>query len=217
MHVNMPQGGSPRRVALEQAWDAYAAGTVPVGAAIANAEGVVVARGRNRIWDHPVAGQIARTRLAHAEVNAILALSGESVDPRALTLFTTAEPCPLCIGAIVIANIRALRYASREPFAGSVALLGASPYVRSKAISVCGPDDPQLEGFLIAIGTEFHLRATSPRVAELVALSAAVRPDAVALGERLHRSREWPALRSKRLEDVFPSFVQTLDFSSQGV
>jgi tRNA(adenine34) deaminase len=226
MYVNLPKADSPWRVALEQAWDAYVAGTVPVGAAVADADGVVVARGRNRIWDDPVPGQIARSRLAHAEVNAILALSGVATDPRALTLFTTAEPCPLCVGAIVMSNIRALHYASREPFAGSVALLGATPYVRSKAISVGGPDDPQLEGFLIAIGTEFHLRASlraqgplplGPRVAELVALSAAVRPDAVALGEHLYRSQGWPALRSKPLEEVFPSLVQTLDSSSQGV
>src|SRR5437667_43737 len=141
---------------------------------------VVVAQGRNRIWDEPAPGQIGRTRLAHAEVNAILALSAESFDPRALTLFTTAEPCPLCVGAILMANIRALRYASREPFAGSVAMLRATPYVRSKEVSVHGPNDSQLEGFLIAIATEFHLRAAGPRVAELVALSAVVRPDAVA-------------------------------------
>ncbi|TMG71698.1 MAG: nucleoside deaminase [Chloroflexi bacterium] len=217
MYVNVPKPGSPWRVALEQAWAAYAAGTVPVGAAIADVHGVVVAQGRNRIWDEPAPGQIGRTRLAHAEVNAILALSAESFDPRALTLFTTAEPCPLCVGAILMANIRALRYASREPFAGSVAMLRATPYVRSKEVSVHGPNDSQLEGFLIAIATEFHLRAAGPRVAELVALSAVVRPDAVALGERLYRSGEWQALRTKRLEEVFSLLVQTVDSSLQGV
>jgi tRNA(adenine34) deaminase len=217
MHVNLPESGSPWRVALEQAWEAYAAGTVPVGAAIADVDGLVVARGRNRIWDEPGDGQIGRTRLAHAEVNAILALSGSSVDPRALTLFTTAEPCPLCVGAIVMSNIRALRYAAREPFAGSVALLRATPYVRSKEIAIHGPENGHLEGFLIAIGTEFHLRATGPRVAELVALAKAVRPDAVALGERLYRAGEWQTLRGTALEEAFPSLVQTLDSSLQGV
>jgi tRNA(Arg) A34 adenosine deaminase TadA len=226
MHVNLPESGSPWRVALEQAWEAYAAGTVPVGAAVAGVDGVVVARGRNRIWDDAAGGQIGRTRLAHAEVNAILALSGSSVDPRALTLFTTAEPCPLCVGAIVMSNIRALRYAAREPFAGSIALLRATPYVRSKEIAIRGPQDARLEGFLIAIGTEFHLRASlraqrplplGPRVAELVALAKAVRPDAVALGDHLYRSGEWETLRRKTLPEAFPSLVQTLDSSLQSV
>src|SRR5438445_13143930 len=122
MYVNVPKPGSPWRVALEQAWAGYAAGTVPVAAAIADVHGVVVAQGRNRIWDEPAPGQIGRTRLAHAEVNAILALSAESFDPRALTLFTTAEPCPLCVGAILMANIRALSTTSRPPFTRSIAM-----------------------------------------------------------------------------------------------
>jgi tRNA(adenine34) deaminase len=205
------------RAALEEAWDAYAAGTVPVGAAIADPQGAVVARGRNRIFDDAIPGQIGRTRLAHAEVNAILALSRQAIDPRMLTLFTTAEPCPLCVGATVMASIRALEYASRDPFAGSAGLLQATPYIRNKEISARGPRDGRLEGFLIAIGTEFHLRATGPRVAELVALSAAVRPDAVALGERLYRAGEWGSLRTKSLGEAFSTLAEALDSSLQGV
>src|SRR5438105_15901057 len=108
MYVNVPKPGSPWRVALEQAWAAYAAGTVPVGAAIADVHGVVVAQGRNRIWDEPAPGQIGRTRLAHAEGNALLALPAEPLDPRALTLVTTAEPAPPGRGALPLANRRPL-------------------------------------------------------------------------------------------------------------
>ena len=63
----------PWRASLELAWEAYLAGTVPVGAAVAGADGRVVARGRNRIFDPPGTG-LAGTRLAHAEVDAVLAL-----------------------------------------------------------------------------------------------------------------------------------------------
>src|SRR5438552_15418660 len=95
MYVNVPKPGSPWRVALEQAWAAYAAGTVPVGAAIADVHGVVVAHGRNRLWDEAAPGQIGRTRLAPAEANAIRARSAQPVAPRPLPLLTPAEPCPL--------------------------------------------------------------------------------------------------------------------------
>jgi tRNA(Arg) A34 adenosine deaminase TadA len=56
-------------------WEAYVAGTIPVGAVIADESGRVVARGRNRIFDSPAGGELGGSRLAHAEVNALLALS----------------------------------------------------------------------------------------------------------------------------------------------
>ena len=39
------------RATLELAWEAYLAGTIPVGAVVADADGRVVARGRNRIFE----------------------------------------------------------------------------------------------------------------------------------------------------------------------
>ena len=120
MHVNTPvilweRIGPTWRAAMEEAWAAYSAGTVPVGAVLVDPDGAIVARGRNRIFDTAVAGQIGGSRLAHAEVNALLGLAGSPVDPRSLALYTTAEPCPLCMGAIVMANVREIHYAAREP------------------------------------------------------------------------------------------------------
>ena len=198
-------------VPFEEAWLAYGAGTVPVGAAITDPDGHIVARGRNRILDDPAPGQIGRSRLAHAEVNAILGLVGKQVDPLTLTLLTTAEPCPLCIGAIVIANIRSVRFAAREPFAGSVALLGATPYLRSKAIAVRGPEDDVLEGVLLAIGSEFHLRAYGPRIAELIEITASLRPDSVALAQQMHASGAWTTLRERAVDDAFATLARGLE------
>lgn len=63
------------RECLDLAWEARSAGSVPVGAVIVNPSNVVVARGRNRIGERigPLVG-IAGTPMAHAEVNAFLAL-----------------------------------------------------------------------------------------------------------------------------------------------
>lgn len=48
------------RAVLELAWEAYLAGTIPVGAVVADADGRVVARGRNRIFEPPGTGFRAR-------------------------------------------------------------------------------------------------------------------------------------------------------------
>jgi tRNA(adenine34) deaminase len=205
------------RAAIEEAWAAYAAGTVPIGAVLVNANGTIVARGRNRIFDDPVAGQIGRSRLAHAEVNALLGLAGSVLDPRGLALYTTAEPCPLCIGAIVMANVREIRYAAREPFAGSIRMLGATPFMRSKEIAVVPPNDADAEGVLVAMGIEFHLRGNGPRVAELVAESLAIRPDAVAVGERLHATDRWAVLRRMSALEGIAELLGQIDSSAQSV
>jgi tRNA(Arg) A34 adenosine deaminase TadA len=64
-------GGAWRRT-FELAWEAHGRGTIPVGAVIAAPDGEVVAEGRNRIFEgRAPAGELAGTRLAHAEVNAL--------------------------------------------------------------------------------------------------------------------------------------------------
>ena len=60
---------------MELAWTAFGAGSVPVGAVLLDAEGVVVATGRNRMYEREApAPQLANSQLAHAEVNALVAL-----------------------------------------------------------------------------------------------------------------------------------------------
>src|SRR3712207_7202914 len=48
------------------------------------------------------------------------------------TLFTTTEPCPLCVGASYMSRVRAIRFAARDPWAGGTHLVAASPYLRSE-------------------------------------------------------------------------------------
>ncbi|HEV8178668.1 MAG TPA: hypothetical protein VGP54_00015, partial [Gaiellaceae bacterium] len=63
----------PWRAALELAWEAYLADTIPVGAVVGAGDGTIVARGRNRIFDPPGHG-VAGSRLAHAEVDVLAQL-----------------------------------------------------------------------------------------------------------------------------------------------
>ena len=44
-----------------------------------------------------------------------------------------------------MSGLRELHYASRDPYAGSVNLLGATPYLQRKSIKIVGPELPGLE------------------------------------------------------------------------
>jgi tRNA(Arg) A34 adenosine deaminase TadA len=103
-------------------WEAYAAGTIPVGAVVADEAGAIVARGRNRIFDEPGDRQLGRTRLAHAEINA-LALLPPPQTYETFTLYSALEPCHLCAAAVYSARVGAARYAGEDPYAGGVGKL----------------------------------------------------------------------------------------------
>jgi len=110
-------GGAWRRT-FELAWEAHGRGTIPVGAVIAAPDGEIVAEGRNRIFESRApAGELAGTRLAHAEVNALahLDLSRRWEDH---TLYTSLEPCVLCVGAALLSTIGGIRYASIDVVGG---------------------------------------------------------------------------------------------------
>jgi hypothetical protein len=146
--------------------------------------------------------------LAHAEVNALLALDSDHADPHTCILYTSCEPCPLCFGAFYMSGLRELRYASRDPFAGSINLLGATPYLKRKPIRVFGPERADLETILGALHTEFVLRDSGERYRHVVEAWAAVVPERVRLGEqlfqdgRLRRMREAGARAAEVMREL---------------
>ena len=102
------------RMALELAREAAAEGEVPVGCVIADADGRVIGRGRNRREERKDAS-------AHAEVEAIRE-AGEALGSWRLdgcTLYVTLEPCPMCAGAIINARVPSLVYGAADAVSGS--------------------------------------------------------------------------------------------------
>lgn len=100
---------------LELAARAGAAGEVPVGAVIVDAENQLIATGENRRErDHDPT--------AHAEVLALRAAGGILGNWRLeqCTLYVTLEPCPMCSGAIIQARLKLLVYGADDPKAGAV-------------------------------------------------------------------------------------------------
>ena len=102
------------RLALQQAQAAFDAGEVPVGCVIADREGRIIGKGRNRREETHRAD-------AHAEIEAIgeacAALGTWHLED--CTLYVTLEPCPMCTGAIINARIGTVVYGAKEPNFGS--------------------------------------------------------------------------------------------------
>ena len=152
--------GLPWQAALEMAWEAYCAGTIPIGAVVADAEGVIYSRGRNRIMEKTAPDrQVCNNELAHAEINALLSLtlSYDECKAKQVELFTTTEPCPLCMGALYMSDVKTVHYAARDPWAGSTNLLGTTPYLSRKNFRVFAPTDPLLEKTITALFVESEL------------------------------------------------------------
>jgi tRNA(adenine34) deaminase len=193
----------PWQAALEMAWEAYCNGTVPIGAVIADADGNIVSRGRNRIQDESLsAGQISSNNLAHAEINALLSLKLNREDARQSALYTTMEPCPLCMGALYMSDVKTLHFAARDPWSGSTNLLNATPYLSQKPVKVFAPYDAVLEDSLIALHTEYkvHQRGEQGFIEHpFFDVFRAVLPNAIEKGIALHRSGE---LRAKQKEGL---------------
>lgn len=100
--------------ALAEARSAAERGEVPVGAVLANDDGVV-ARDGNRV-------EALGDPTAHAEL--LVLRAGASAlgrhRLRGCDLFVTLEPCPMCAHAISLARIRRLYYGAADPKGGGV-------------------------------------------------------------------------------------------------
>lgn len=176
----MPQ---PWPRVFELMWEAYLAGTIPVGAVVAGMDGEIVVEGRNRIFDASAAGQLAGTRLAHAEINALVRLSSQQRYPE-LTLYSALEPCHLCLAAATSSRVGGVRYAGVDPYAGAVGKLLPSEEMRVHPLVVDGP----LDGPAGLLPELLHVRHMLWRVPDgfgIVPYYRRERPDHVELAEKL--------------------------------
>jgi tRNA(adenine34) deaminase len=103
------------RVALTAANGALDSGDVPVGAAVFNASGDLIAVGHNE-------RELHNDPTAHAEVVALRRASEKLETWRLdnLTLAVTLEPCAMCAGAIAQSRIQTVIFGAWDEKAGAV-------------------------------------------------------------------------------------------------
>lgn len=127
--------------ALEEAERAFEEGEVPIGAVVVR-RGRVVGKGHNRT-------ERTGRPFEHAEVVAMREAL-DSSDMRTLedcVLYTTVEPCVMCIGACILARIPRVVFGAREPKTGAC----------ESVLSI--PNEPALEHSVVVTGGVGEVRS----------------------------------------------------------
>ncbi len=97
------------REALAAAEDGMAAGEAPIGCAIFDGHGRVVARGYNEM-------NATQNKTAHAEIVTFAKAAGKlPLDAHDFVLVSTLEPCVMCTGAAMEAAVDTIIYALQAP------------------------------------------------------------------------------------------------------
>ena len=87
----------------------------PFGAVIVNKEGEIISNGNNRVLKEKDPTQ-------HAEIVAIREACKKlnTYDLSEYELYTSCEPCPMCLSAIICAHIQTVYYGCTKEDAGSI-------------------------------------------------------------------------------------------------
>ncbi|MGF1513702.1 MAG: tRNA adenosine(34) deaminase TadA [Elainellaceae cyanobacterium] len=125
-----------RAIALAEA--AGAAGEIPVGALVVDADDRLLAEGQNN-------RERGHDPTAHAEIAALRA-AGQKLESWRLsscTLYVTLEPCPMCAGAIILSRIGTLVYGADDT------KTGAARTVMNLFDSACSNHSPRVVGGIL--------------------------------------------------------------------
>jgi guanine deaminase len=129
------------RLAIEKAREGIAAGQAPFGAVIVNGDHVLAAA-HNSVWSDS-------DPTAHAEINAIrhAATLISGIDLETCQIFSTCEPCPMCLAAIHLAKIRHVIFGASITDAAAAGF--SELFIRARALAKMGGSPLKIEGGLL--------------------------------------------------------------------
>ena len=119
-------------VALKEATEALQAGELPIGAVIVH-NNQIIGRGHAQ-------HKKSRNRMAHAELNALLSVANYlyEFDRGDAVIYTTVEPCEMCLGAIVMSDaVNHIVYALPDRWINTAPML-AMPHVQRHIYNYLG-------------------------------------------------------------------------------
>ena len=99
--------------ALKMAYQAFELDEVPVGAVIVH-QGTIIAKAHNQV-------ETLKDPTAHAEMIAVTQAANalKSKWLHECSIYVTIEPCSMCAGALVLARIRKVIFAAKDPKTGA--------------------------------------------------------------------------------------------------
>ncbi|MEW5866375.1 MAG: nucleoside deaminase [Bacillota bacterium] len=119
------------REALKEAENALERGDRPIGAVIVH-DGRIVGRASNRFMT-------GRSCLAHAELNALMACAPYLYEYGSkCIIYSTVEPCVMCLGAIVQTNIRNVVFGMPDNYIQTRKAIGAVEYLKQRVHNYLG-------------------------------------------------------------------------------
>ncbi len=118
-------------IALEEAEAAGKRGDRPIGAVIVH-HGKIVIRSSNRFSS-------LDSHVAHAENTAIFQRAPYlKRHGRSCIIYTTVEPCLMCLTTIVLANIRSIVFAVQDKYMNTGLLIRSHPYLEKRVHNYLG-------------------------------------------------------------------------------
>jgi tRNA(Arg) A34 adenosine deaminase TadA len=129
------------RMAIQKTREGIAAGQSPFGAVLVK-DGRVIAAAHNTVWR-------ASDPTAHAEVSCIrlAAAALKTIALYGCTLYSTTEPCPMCLAASHWAKIERVVYGSNIAEAAAAGF--GELYVDAKTLADMGKSPLRVEGGLL--------------------------------------------------------------------
>lgn len=111
--------------ALLEAEAALKRGDRPIGAVIVH-DNLIIARASNTF-------ATGKSDIAHAELNAILSCTAHLQEHgHDCVIYTTCEPCVMCLGAIIMANIREIVFGMPDNYIHGQLVIDAVPYIKKR-------------------------------------------------------------------------------------
>lgn len=117
----------------ELAWLAFCNGSIPIGAIITDTSGNTIIAGRNETCEN----RYPNSRTAHAEMYCMRNIDTKKYPSlREYHLYTTMEPCPMCMGTIVMGGILKVHVAAKDKYCGALHYINYDPWIKSKNMEV---------------------------------------------------------------------------------
>ncbi|CAO5184211.1 CMP/dCMP-type deaminase domain-containing protein [Frankia sp. AiPs1] len=136
----------PWPLVMSLAWDAFRGGNLPIGAVVLDEHGTAVGQAHCARADaigRP--NQLAGSRIAHAEVNALAHLPFRGSFQQH-SLYTNVERCCLCMGAALQTGVGAVHYGWRDHYGGAAtSMVVHNPQLSRRRTAVVGPADGFVE------------------------------------------------------------------------
>lgn len=125
------------KIIFQLEWDSVCEGSKAIAALIISDTGRIISEGRNKIGT----SQIPNPRVLHAEVEAVRSLDTSKYPyVKLYTLVTALEPCPMCLGTLVMGGIRHVIIGARDGHGGAMDLINHSEFLKSKNIRITWMD-----------------------------------------------------------------------------